>query len=164
MNNEIIEWARSNNISAQALYDLHQIIDPNAPRTPQKTGTSEARVQSMLQITAPKIGGALWRNNNGAMKSDDGRMVRFGLGNISEKISKHWKSADLIGITPVRATYVGQQFGVFTGVEVKKPGWSKPTNERERAQSAFLTNVKALGGIGLFAQSVEDYTNEVYPR
>ncbi len=41
-------------------------------------------------------------------------------------------------------------------VECKRPGWSKPTDQREREQAAFLEIVRRNGGIGIFATSAAE--------
>ena len=41
-------------------------------------------------------------------------------------------------------------------VEAKAPGWSKPRDDREREQAAFLRMVTNCGGIGIFATSAEE--------
>lgn len=160
MNDNIYMWARRYGVPAGALNDLLDIIDPSRP-TIKGGYTSEAAVQAALRVAAVPHGASLWRNNNGASevleKDGSTRMIRFGLGNDSKKLGDKWKSSDLIGITPVTSTQAGQTFGVFTAVEVKKPGWAAPKNARERAQSAFIGTVRTMGGIGMFAQSVEDY-------
>lgn len=46
--------------------------------------------------------------------------------------------------------------GQFFAVEVKRPGWTHPTNQREIEQKEFIDAVEANGGIGLFATSVDD--------
>lgn len=153
----VTQWAARHGVSGQALDELLSIIDPGRVMTPDATYDSESQVQSILRVTAPKYGCSLWRNNNGASIDETGRHIRFGLGNDSKKLSEVWKSSDLIGITPMTSTAVGQTFGVFTAVEVKKPGWKKPSNKREIAQEAFLRTVRSMGGIGMFAQSVDDY-------
>ena len=40
-------------------------------------------------------------------------------------------------------------------IEAKAPGWSKPRDDREREQAAFLAMVRNAGGIGIFATSAE---------
>ena len=40
-------------------------------------------------------------------------------------------------------------------IEVKRPGWSKPTDRREEEQAAFLQIVRDAGGIGIFATDAE---------
>lgn len=121
----------------------------------------ESEVQQLIQIEAAKFGVILLRNNSGAMKDDTGRVVRYGLGNISPK--QETKSSDLIGITTIVITpqMVGKTVGIFTAVEVKKEGWTKITNERERHQSNFLTWVAKRGGIAFFANSVETFKANV---
>lgn len=153
----VFEWANTWGVSQAAVADLLAVLDPVRPaRAPAGAAKSEAAVQAELQLEAPKHGGALWRNNSGACIDNEGRQVRYGLGNTSAKLNGHFKSSDLIGITPVE--HAGRIFGVFTAIEVKEPGWKGPrkSNEREQAQNNFLTAVRAMGGIGRFAQSKGD--------
>ena len=149
------EWAAKWGVPAAAMQDLRTLYVP----PPAEQGSSEAATQSRLRVEAPKIGAALWRNNNGAATDDTGRHIRYGLGNDSKKINDLWKSSDLIGITPitVRADHVGKMIGVFTAVEVKHPGWRRPENDRDRAQEAFLVNVCQMGGIGMFVTHEGQY-------
>jgi hypothetical protein len=84
---------------------------------------------------------------------DGKRMVRYGLANDSAALSKCLKSSDLIGITPhtVSAYDVGRLLGIFTSIEVKRPGWKYRGTEREQAQHAWLQLIISLGGIGRFS-------------
>jgi hypothetical protein len=41
-------------------------------------------------------------------------------------------------------------------IEVKRPGWTKPINEREEEQGNYLALIRSLGGIGIFATCIED--------
>jgi len=41
-------------------------------------------------------------------------------------------------------------------IEAKAPGWTKPRDDREREQAAFLAMIRNAGGIGIFATSVDD--------
>ena len=157
----IYEWASRWPISQVAFAELLAILDPARPAlVPAGAAESEAAVQAELQIEAPRRGGSLWRNNNGACVDDGGRQVRYGLANTSAKINEHFKSSDLIGITSrvVTSGDVGAVWGIFTAVEVKEPGWKgpRPSNKREQAQNNFLKTVRAMGGIGMFAQSKGD--------
>ena len=125
---------------------------------------SEAVVQEELRLVAARMGTPLWRNNNGACKDETGRMIRFGLGNDSAKLNSVWKSPDLIGITPItiRQCHVGRVLGLFTGVEVKREGWTpSPTNSRENAQGACLTDIAKLGGLAMFCDSAEYYERTI---
>ncbi len=58
----------------------------------------------------------------------------------------------------------GYRMGDFLGattdskiltVECKRPGWTKPTDQREREQAAFLDIVRKNGGIALFCTDAE---------
>lgn len=157
----LLEWAQRWGLSQQAFDELHAVL--NEPTTAVTGGeaTSEGATQALCRLEAPKRGAWLGRNNSGAgdMVDRHGNLshVRWGLGNDSSKLNKVSKSSDLIGITPVRSTHVGQMFGVLTAVECKHPGWTKPENERDRAQENFHKMVRRLGGIGIFAASVDDY-------
>ena len=156
MSNDVYSWANRHGVPGNALVELLDIIDPSRPMI-SSNAMSEAGVQAGLRVCAANHGAALWRNNNGAAIDETGRHIRYGLGNDSKKLSSKFKSSDLIGVTPVTSTQAGQTFGVFTAVEVKAPGWQAPKNDRERAQSAFLSVVQSMGGIAMFAQSVQDY-------
>lgn len=153
----VFEWAVKHGVNQTALGELLAVLDPVRPAAVSAGSMkSEAAVQAALQIEAAKRGGALWRNNSGACVDQDGRQVRYGLGNTSAKLNDHFKSSDLIGITPMQ---IGSQIvGVFTAIEVKSPGWHGPreNHDREKAQNNYLTAVRAMGGIGKFAQSVGD--------
>ena len=46
-------------------------------------------------------------------------------------------------------------------IEAKAPGWTKPRDDREREQAAFLAMVRNCGGIGIFATSVSDVEEEL---
>jgi hypothetical protein len=128
----------------------------------------EDAVQNALRMQmALFYGGALWRNNSGALPDKTGRIVRFGLGNDSAKLNAVWKSADLIGILPVTVTaeMVGQRLGLFVAVDAKDPSaWrGGPKSDRELAQENFFINVRQLGGIGGFATSTHDLERLLKP-
>lgn len=154
---KINAWAIRWGIPIQALVELTQALAPNV--TIDSNETNETAVQNKLRLLAPKINCHLWRNNNGAAIDEKGRHIRYGLANDSKRINKKFKSSDLIGITPVSIN--GQIVGVFTAIEVKKPGFTHPQTEREIAQSNYLECVNTAGGIGIFATSNEDYTNSI---
>lgn len=146
---DLDEWRRRH---PQAAAELAYILQFPLPVTSLPGGTSEAATQAQIRVEASRLGFAMWRNNNGACKDDTGRMIRFGLGNDSERLNKVWKSADLIGIGPG---------GRFVACEVKRPGWQRPENDRDRAQEAMLLQVNQLGGIGFFATHPQHYIERV---
>jgi len=120
----------------------------------------ESTVQQEIQIQGPHHRCLLLRNNSGACTDKDGRLVRFGLGNISKRHQNISASSDLIGITMVTITsdMVGRQVGIFTAIEVKRPDWKRSrTNKREIAQLNFINWVKSCGGFGGFANSVDTF-------
>lgn len=158
----LTEWAHKHGVTGAALRELIEILEPVSDYTPDAVNyQSEAAVQAQIILEAPKHGASLWRNNNGACVDDTGRQIRYGLGNVSKKLNKVWKSSDLIGITPrmVMPQHIGQVWGLFTAVEVKEPGWHlTPGDARAVAQMAFGNNVRKLGGLFTFAPSVINYT------
>lgn len=152
------QWAARHGVSAAALAELATIYQPQSGD--RSDAGSESGAQAALRVEAPKQGCSLWRNNSGATLDNDGRMIRYGLGNDSKRINDVWKSSDLIGISPV--SWGGRTFGVFTAVEVKAPGWRGPRSAHERAQAAFLQTVESLGGVGMFATSLDEYRARVW--
>lgn len=119
---------------------------------------SEAAVQQAVRLEAPRQGCTLWRNNNGACQTSDGRQIRYGLANDSAQMNAKIKSSDLIGITRVVITpeMVGQTVGVFTSFEIKREGWVYAGTPREKAQWEWIKLIIANGGFGGFAQSPAD--------
>lgn len=148
MTNRLNEWAARHGVSPRALAELKTLYDP--PATMADAG-SESATQAALRIAAPKLGCSLWRNNSGAAVDDSGRVVRYGLENISKKLNDVFKSSDLIGIAR----------GRFVAVEVKAPGWRGPATAHEQAQANFLRTVESLGGIGMFCTDVNQYVERI---
>ncbi len=121
---------------------------------------SESAVEDRIRLRAPQLGGVLWRNNVGALPGADGRPIRFGLCNDSQRVNRNIKSSDLVGIMPlvIRPEHVGRRFGLFVACEVKAEGWHYHANDKhENAQLRFIQLVNAHGGRGCFAQSAEDF-------
>jgi hypothetical protein len=119
----------------------------------------ESTVSQEIQIQAMHHACNLMRNNSGACIDNTGRLVRYGLGNISKAQTALIASSDLIGITKVVVTQemVGSTVGIFTAIEVKREDWKedKKFSGRERAQQAFINWVKNNGGIASFCNSVD---------
>jgi len=119
----------------------------------------DARQQQLIRLESERRGTPLLRNNSGACLDSTGRMVRYGLGNDSQKTNAVFKSSDLIGIWPVMVTpeMVGRTLGVFLAVEVKPLGWTlRPGDDRAQGQAAFGKWVTDHGGIFMFATKPED--------
>lgn len=119
----------------------------------------ESIVQQEIQLQARHHDCHLLRNNCGACVDETGRVIRYGLGNVSKQHQERIASSDLIGITQIVITpdMVGKTIGVFTAVEVKKEGWNpdKKLDKRERAQNNFIQWVKSLGGFASFCNDAE---------
>ena len=117
----------------------------------------EAATQAHIRLALAQAGSMMWRNNSGAATDKTGRLIRYGLGNDSKRVQEQYRSADLVGITPVLVTpeMVGKWVGIFTAVEVKAPGFRGPNEEREFAQQRWLALVRSYGGRADFAASVE---------
>lgn len=124
------------------------------------TKESESRVQSLIRLAASKHGHKLLRNNSGALPDQTGRMIRYGLGNDSKALNAVYKSPDLVGWTSVTITpdMVGKRVAIVTAVECKGSDFKGvPRNDRERAQAAFIEDVRKAGGIAGFCGSEADY-------
>lgn len=159
----IDDWARTHAIPPQAMSELRQLLGvlPHAVEIPHGLTAapgSEARQQSLLILEAARRGIRLFRNNSGAFKDDEGRMVRFGLGNTSKAVNEVLKSSDLIGWESVTITpeMVGTVIARFLAVETKAEEWKfSPSDKHEAAQLNFINLVVAGGGRALFATGPE---------
>ena len=106
---------------------------------------SEASTQQDIRLALGKHPGIrCFRNNVGAYKAPDGRVIRYGLVT---------GSGDLIGWKTVVITpdMVGRHIAQFMSIEVKAPkGVVRPE------QVTWAENVRKAGGIAVIARSVED--------
>lgn len=119
----------------------------------------ESTVQQEIQLEAVQHSCILMRNNSGACSDSTGRLIRYGLGNVSKKHHQNFRSSDLIGITKIVITpeMVGKTVGVFTAIEAKREDWNenKKLDEHETAQNNFIKWVKLNGGFAGFANSID---------
>lgn len=146
------EWAKRWNVPEAALSELRQSFGL-AYIPPPSLGISEAAVQSLVRLEATRKGARLWRNNVGATRTPEGSFIRYGLANESTAVNSRIKSADLIGIRPVRITtdHVGCIIGQFISREVKAANWRYSGNDRELAQLRWAELILSLGGDACFA-------------
>jgi hypothetical protein len=116
----------------------------------------ETDIVKLIQEEAAAKGHILWRNNSGALRDRNGRLIRYGLANDSKKTNSTIKSSDLIGIKKVTITQdmVGKTVGLFMCREVKITGWKYKADEREVAQKNFLDIVIDMGGDACFATDI----------
>lgn len=119
---------------------------------------NETEVGQDIQKALAFLRCKVWRNNSGAFENAAGRWVRFGLGNISEKLNKVFKTSDYVGYTTIEVTQemVGRKLAVFSAVEIKKPEWEYTGTEDEVAQKTFIDLVIRDGGFATFAKSVDE--------
>lgn len=119
---------------------------------------SEELVSNHAELFAADYG-CYYRNNSGALKDEQGRLIRFGLGNTSAAFNAKIKSSDFIGFTPIIITpeWLGCRVAVFTAFEMKKEAWRfSPKDEHAVAQKAFHDIVLSHGGFAGFVQSNDD--------
>lgn len=145
-------WAKRWGVPLEAVAELRGEVLADGSRGGTISGGSETAVQGRVRLAANQAGGILWRNNVGAGYLQDGRFIRWGLANESEKENKRIKSSDLVGIQPIRVTLemVGSVFGLFTAREVKAENWRFRGTKRELAQQRFLDIINTLGGNARF--------------
>ena len=122
--------------------------------------TSETAVSQHSQLLHCELtGGPIFRNNSGACVDETGRLIRYGLGNISKKHNDEIKSSDYIAITPtlILPHMVGYHLGVFTAYEMKPSGWKQtPGDARATAQAKFHEIVRAACGYAGFVTDPQD--------
>lgn len=150
---QLDNWAARWGVSPLALQELRALMIPELSTIKPYPGTSEAATQQQIRIDEAKQGVLLWRNNCGATFDESGRMIRYGLANDSPAMNKKTKSSDLIGITPrvIIPADIGCTVGVFTSIEVKRPGWKFKGTDAEQAQFAWIRLIVSKGGIGKFS-------------
>lgn len=153
----LTQWASRWKLHPQALQELRAIMGV-VPEATTTAGKSEAAAQQLIRLESSRRRQPLWRNNVGAALNPNGTPVRYGLANESPAINKVIKSSDLIGITPhvITSIDVGDTIGIFTSIEVKKPGWKYTGTSREVAQLAWIQLVISLGGRAQFATGPGD--------
>ena len=121
--------------------------------------TTEALTQQKSALLIEELHGRAWRNNSGAYQDEHGNFIRYGLNNESKKVNEKVKSSDLICIVPTLITpqMVGYHLGVFTALEIKRPGWKLlPSDKRGEAQARFHQIVRNACGFAGFVTHTDD--------
>ena len=152
---DLTRWAIRHHVGMDAIAELRAMLTTGATSDAGSDG-SEARVASAVTFEAGRRGDiVLWRNNVGACKTDDGRMIRYGLANVSKAMNERIKSADLIGVyrRVITPDDVGRVIGQFLSVETKREGWKPSNSQRDTAQAAWASGVVAWGGVALIHAS-----------
>ena len=121
-----------------------------APR--QLEGPVVAAISELLSVH-PKI---LWaaRFNRGAMfrEVSPGRFVPYWFHRVLREPEKT-RMPDFFGLF-ARGDDFNYRY-VPLAIEAKAPGWTKPRDDREREQAAFLAMVRSCDGLGIFATDAE---------
>ena len=104
----------------------------------------------MLGISTPGV--RLFRNNVGALKDAEGRLIRYGVANPGGSDLIGWRS---ITVTP---DMVGQKLAVFLAIEVKGERTCVTDHQRN-----FITRVRADGGLAGVARTVDDALGIIKP-
>lgn len=128
--------------------------------------TIEGEATKQVRLGASECGVRLLRNNTGALKDENGRWVRFGLGTETKLLREEYKFGDLVGVTPIVITrdMVGKTIGVITMIEVKPDGKlpavirraEKVPDSREAGQLRAIQFIRNLGGMAWFASTADD--------
>lgn len=153
MNHNLTQWAIRHGVSHVALAELQAMfVSPNTDPSRSVAGLSEAAVVNNVTMEASRVGARLWRNNVGACKDERGRLIRYGLCNVSKQMNEQIKSSDLIGIKSVLITpdMVGSVIGQFVARECKSGDWSYKGDKHELAQLRFMELIVGLGGDACF--------------
>jgi hypothetical protein len=158
----LTQWADRWNLPQIAMIELsgllyHRHVLPN-----KFADKSEDWVSSKVQLESSDIGSRMWRNNVGAMKTENG-FLRYGLCNETKAVNEVLKSSDLIGCTPITVTYehIGRTFGIFTAAETKAQGWTFKGTDREVGQLNYINLVQSIGGIAGFISDEDQFQRMV---
>lgn len=144
------DWKRMSKRSKAATFDFLGIphsIKPSKPRAAPRSleGPVLAACSELLQAH-PKVLFAI-RQNSGAASYE----------NSSGRYAPLWfyrwvKSPEPITLPDLWGMlYTGRMYFL----EVKRPGWTKPSDDRERRQAVFLEIVRQRGAIGEFVTDAE---------
>lgn len=148
------QWAIDYQVPYAAVVALRALMGLNGrDHMPEKSGVSEAAVDSVLVLEAARLDIPLWRNNCGALRDEGGRLVRYGLANSTKDENKLIASADRIGIRRrlITPALLGQHIGQFVSRETKKVGWvfaggETREGQREEAQLRWAQLILSYGG------------------
>lgn len=152
-------------VPAQALVELSHALAgiDHAPAPPDPSVlASEARVQSLIRLEAPKYDVWLTRNNVGAFQDpESGRLIRYGLANESKQQNQMIKSADLIGFRKrvILPADVGTVIAQFVSRECKAEGWKYGGKGRELAQTRWRDFINVNGGDAGFASGIGSFNH-----
>lgn len=129
-------------------YGMKEFVKPIRSRVPSGRPLESSVLQAVGDLLAqhPKVSYAL-RINSG-MASYEGR---------SGKYQPVWFHIWVRSPAPCRMPdFFGALIdGRTLALECKRPGWSKPNDEREHQQAAFLDLIRSMGGIGEFVTDAE---------
>lgn len=104
----------------------------------------------MAGVSTPGV--RVFRNNVGALKDQEGRLVRYGVANPGGSDLIGWKSVE------ITQNMVGRKVAVFLAIEVK--GERTPIRPEQRN---FIDRVKADGGLAGIARCVDDALGIIDP-
>jgi hypothetical protein len=104
----------------------------------------------MLGLSTPGV--RLFRNNCGALKDAEGRLIRYGVANPGGSDLIGWRS---IIVTP---DMIGQKLAVFLAIEVKGEKCKATDHQRN-----FIARVRADGGLAGVARTVDDALGIIKP-
>jgi hypothetical protein len=96
------------------------------------------------------------RMNSGMATNDNGAPVWF---MRWLRMPEPMRMSDFAGWLRDGNDVFGVRKQIPFAIECKRPGWSKPTDKREREQAAYLSFIRACGGRAGFATSVEQAQN-----
>ncbi len=118
---------------------------------PRKLEAPVIAAISELLAVHPRVIWAM-RVNSGSAVAASGAPVWF---HKFVRRPEPMRMTDFFGLVK---SYNGKPFynTIPLAIEAKAPGWTKPRDDREREQEAFLAMIRDAGGIGIFAISVDD--------
>lgn len=134
----------------QHLEHMRATTKPKRVRGPRKPSAIPTESETQRAIIAflcvhPKVALVI-RFNSGAVQSDK-YYVEF------SHIYSRGFDGEKMRLPDI---YALLRNGRTLWIEVKREGWTKPTDTREQEQANFLAHVRACNGYGIFATSIND--------
>lgn len=148
----------------QGMARLHGVTLPEGALSDVKPKQTREKTQSALKLESdvqseiidyllrhPRVA-LVERINSGAAYNPNGGYVQF----HHIYVPKRFKSSPIEPVKMLASDLsVTMDDGKRCVIECKREGWTKPCNEREYKQAAYLNHIEAHKGIGFFAASVD---------
>ena len=119
-----------------------------APRSLE--GSVIAAISELLAVHPRVIWAARFNSGAASYEAASGKYAPVWFHKFLRSPEK-MRMPDFFGIVQMVPIQTFAYSDLILAIEAKVPGWTKPRDDREREQAAFLAMIRSAGGIGIFA-------------